>query len=151
MGERHEPETHLIPLALMAASGRGEPLKVFGTDYDTPDGTCIRDYIDVHDLARAHARALRHLERGGDSVALNLGAGHGTSMREIVQAIEAMTGRPLPVIEQARRLGDPPVLAADSTRAAEVLGFRTAMSDIATILRHAAPWFGLGERDDRAA
>jgi UDP-arabinose 4-epimerase len=151
MGERHEPETHLIPLALMAASGRGGPLKVFGTDYDTPDGTGVRDYIHVHDLARAHALALRYLEEGGDSVALNLGTGQGTSVRAIVQAIEAMTGRPLPLIEEARRAGDPPVLTADPTRAAEVLGFRTRMSDMGTILRHAAPWFGLGEHDDKAA
>jgi UDP-arabinose 4-epimerase len=151
MGERHEPETHLIPLALLAASGRGGPLKVFGADYDTRDGTCIRDYIHVHDLARAHALALRHLEEGGESLALNLGSGQGTTVREIVRTIEAMTGRPLPLREEARRPGDPAELTADPSRAADVLGFRTAMSDIGTILRHAAPWFGLELRDDRAA
>jgi UDP-arabinose 4-epimerase len=151
MGERHEPETHLIPLALLAASGRGAALRILGTDYDTPDGTCLRDFIHVHDLARAHLLALRHLEEGGESLALNLGTGEGTSVRGIVAAIAAMTGRPVPVVEEARRPGDPPVLVADPSRAAERLGFRTEMSDIATILRHAAPWFGLEVRDDRAA
>lgn len=151
MGERHEPETHLIPLALLAASGQGGPLRIMGTDYDTPDGTCIRDYIHVHDLARAHLLALRHLEEGGESLALNLGTGQGTSVREIVAAIEGMTGRPLPVVEGPRRPGDPPILTADPSRAAETLGFRTEMSDLATILRHAAPWFGLEASDDRAA
>ena len=151
MGERHEPETHLLPLALRAASGQGGPLRVYGTDYDTPDGTCIRDYIHVHDIARAHLLALRHLENGGESVALNLGSGCGSSVRDIVAAVEAVTGRAVPVIEEARRPGDPPVLTADPTSAAECLGFKTEMSDLATILRHAAPWFGHGGREEHAA
>ncbi|MCE6961830.1 UDP-glucose 4-epimerase GalE [Cereibacter sphaeroides] len=147
LGERHDPETHLLPLALRAASGQGSPLAIFGTDYPTPDGTCIRDYIHVADLARAHVLALGRLLSGGESVALNLGTGRGLSVREIVQAIEATTGRRVPLRMEPRRPGDPPELTADPARAAAELGFRTECSDIATIVRHAAPWFGLETAD----
>ncbi|WP_372839276.1 UDP-glucose 4-epimerase GalE [Phaeovulum sp.] len=143
LGERHDPETHLIPLALLAASGRGAPLAIMGTDYATPDGTCIRDYIHVADLARAHLLALEHLRAGGATVALNLGSGQGHSVREIVQGVERVTGRAVPYRDGARRAGDPPVLTADPARAAEVLGFRTTHSDLDQILSDAAPWFGL--------
>lgn len=141
LGERHDPETHLLPLALLAAAGKRPALDILGTDYDTPDGTCIRDYIHVSDLARAHVLALRHLMAGGDSMALNLGSGKGTSVREIVAAVARITGRAVPLREMPRRPGDPPVLTADIQRAAERLGFSPELSDIDTILRHAAPWF----------
>ncbi len=147
IGERHDPETHLIPLALMAASEQGPALKVFGTDYPTPDGTCVRDYIHVADLARAHVRAVEHLMAGGESLALNLGSGRGFSVREITAAIEAATGRAVPVEDAPRRPGDPPELTADAGLAARLWGFRAERSDIADIVRDAAPWFGLGGGD----
>jgi len=147
IGERHDPETHLIPLALMAASGQGPALKVFGTDYPTPDGTCVRDYIHVSDLARAHVRAIEHLMAGGESLALNLGSGRGLSVREITAAIEAATGRAVPVEDAPRRPGDPPELMADAGLAARLWGFRTERSDIADIVRDAAPWFAQGGGD----
>ena len=143
LGEHHAPETHLIPLALQAAARSGPALTVMGTDYPTPDGTCIRDYIHVHDLARAHVLALDFLQRGGRSVALNLGSGTGHSVRQIISAIESLTGAKVPVVLGARREGDPPILTADPSRADELLGFRTALSRIDTIIRHAAPHFGL--------
>ncbi|RAZ83763.1 UDP-glucose 4-epimerase GalE [Cereibacter johrii] len=143
LGERHDPETHLLPLALRAASGQGGPLAIFGTDYPTPDGTCIRDYIHVADLARAHVLALGRLMAGGESLAVNLGTGRGQSVREIVSAIERITGRAVPVRLEARRPGDPAELVADPALAAAELGFRTRISDIASIVRHAAPRFGL--------
>lgn len=151
LGERHDPETHLLPLALRAASGQGGPLAIFGTDYPTPDGTCIRDYIHVADLARAHVLALERLLAGGDSIALNLGTGRGLSVLEIVAAIEMVTGRRVPVRREPRRPGDPPELTADPARAAAALGFRTECSDIAAIVRHAAPWFGLEPSNVEAA
>ncbi len=123
IGELHDPETHLIPLAL-AASGVGAELKIFGTDYPTPDGTCIRDYIHVNDLADAHVRALQHLEKGGESVALNLGSGSGNSVLEVVHAAETVTGRRVRRKVGPRRPGDPPVLVADATRAQQVLGWK---------------------------
>lgn len=151
LGERHNPETHLIPLALMAASGQGGPLGILGTDYDTPDGSCIRDYIHVADLARAHVLALGHLMDGGANLALNLGSGQGHSVREIVAAVERVSGRKVPMRELPRRPGDPPVLTADPARAAQVLGFRTTHSTLDRILRDAAPWFGLDVKHARHA
>jgi UDP-arabinose 4-epimerase len=141
--EQHAPETHLIPLALMAASGRGPALTVFGTDYATPDGTCIRDYIHVADLAQAHVLALRHLLDGNPSFAVNLGTGTGISIRQIIAEIECQSGRPLPVSYGPRREGDPASLVADPRRAERLLGFRAQRSDLLTILRDAAPSFGL--------
>ncbi|MEX5598474.1 UDP-glucose 4-epimerase GalE [Pseudophaeobacter sp. C1-32P7] len=143
LGEQHDPETHLVPLALMAASGRREVLSIFGDDYPTPDGTCIRDYIHVADLARAHVLALQHLMQGKPSIKLNLGSGRGHSILEIVRAIEAKTGQKLPVRIEPRRAGDPPSLTADPSRAAEVLGFRAELSSLDQIIEDAAPWFGL--------
>ncbi|KFE34480.1 UDP-glucose 4-epimerase GalE [Thioclava atlantica] len=142
IGERHDPETHLIPLTLMAASGQGGPLKIFGTDYPTPDGTCIRDYIHVDDLARAHLLALDHLEGGGGSLALNLGTGQGASVHQVVAAVERVTGRKVPVELAPRRPGDPAELTADPSRAAEELGFTARYRDLDEIVAHAAPWFG---------
>ena len=143
LGEKHDPETHLIPLAMLAAAGAIPALGIFGTDYATADGTCVRDYIHVGDLARAHVLAVQYLMDGGASTALNLGSGNGLSVRQIIEAIERFTGKNLPVREEPRRAGDPPVLTADPSLAASVLGFRTELSDIDTIVRHAAPWFGL--------
>src|SRR6185503_5009941 len=117
IGEDHVPETHLIPLILDAALGRRAQIDVFGTDYPTPDGTAIRDYIHVQDLAEAHVRALRYLEGGGESVALNLGTGEGHSVRATTEPARRITGRPIPARDTARRPGDPPVLVADASRA----------------------------------
>ncbi len=143
IGEAHDPETHLIPRAMMAASGCIEFLDVYGDDYDTPDGTCIRDYIHVTDLARAHVLAVEHLVNGGDNLSVNLGTGSGTSIKEILDAIRRLTGRDVPIKTRARRAGDPPVLFADPAFAAEKLGFRAVYSDLDTIIRTAAPFFGL--------
>lgn len=134
IGERHDPETHLIPRALMAAAGEIPHLDLFGEDYDTPDGTCIRDYIHVTDLARAHVLALQHLLCKGESMGINLGTGRGTSVREIIRAVERVSGRTLPVKISPRREGDPPLLYADPTMAEQVLGFRTKYNDIEEIL-----------------
>ena len=144
--ERHDPETHLIPRALMAAAGRVDRLDVFGGDYDTPDGTCIRDYIHVMDLAAAHVAAVDYLSGGGDPLKANLGSGHGTSVRQVIDAIHQVTRRRVPVQLLARRTGDPPVLYADTARARQTLGFRPSLSDIETIIRTAAPGFGLEAR-----
>lgn len=146
LGEAHDPETHLIPRAMMAAAGTINSLEIYGNDYDTPDGTCIRDYIHVVDLARAHVLAVEKLINGGGNLSVNLGSGHGTSVREILQAIRRLTGRDVPVAMRERRAGDPPVLYADPTLAADQLGFKATCSDLDTIIRSAAPFFGLEVR-----
>ncbi len=148
--ERHEPETHLLPLAMRAAAG-GTPLTVFGTDYATPDGTCIRDYVHVSDIARAHLLALSYLEAGRDSLAVNLGSGRGHSVLDILAAIRRVTGREVPVRFAARRAGDPPVLLADPALAARVLGFRTEVSGIDVILGSIADQFDLGLGSEKVA
>lgn len=122
-GERHATETHLIPNALRAVSGAGAPLRLFGTDYPTADGTCVRDYVHVVDLADAHLRALRAGDRGAHHV-VNLGSGTGYSVREVLAAVGAVAGREVPIIESERRSGDPAVLIASNARAAELLGWR---------------------------
>jgi len=147
LSEKHRPETHLIPLALMAAGGRLERLDIYGDDYPTPDGTCIRDYVHVSDLAAGHVAALRHLLGGGPNLALNLGSGTGHSILEVMRAIREVTGREVPVRMGPRRPGDPPVLCADTARAERELGFRPRFSDLATVIRHAAPTFGVEVRD----
>jgi UDP-arabinose 4-epimerase len=139
-GEDHEPETHLIPLILRAAHGRGDPIQIYGTDYPTPDGTAIRDYIHVSDLAEAHLRALGHLAAGGDSVALNLGTGRGHSVREVIAAVERVGGRKVPQREAARRPGDPPELVADPALALSRLGWQPRHSDLDTIISTALAW-----------
>ena len=146
LAERHDPETHLIPRALMAAAGRVDRLDVFGDDYATPDGTCIRDYIHVVDLAEAHVAAVDYLRNGGDPLKANLGSGRGTSVRQVIDAIHQVTRRRVPVQLLARRAGDPPVLYADTTCARQTLGFRPRLSDIETIIKTAAPGFGLEVR-----
>ena len=138
-GELHDPETHLIPLALLASTAEGPELNVFGSDYPTPDGTCLRDYIHVTDLAEAHVRALQHLEQGGDSFALNLGTGHGHSVLEVIHAAEAATGKPVRRTIGPRRPGDPPILVADASKAKQVLGW-TAQRDLAQIVNSAWKW-----------
>jgi UDP-arabinose 4-epimerase len=140
IGELHEPETHLVPLVLQAALGQRSAIEVYGTDYPTPDGTAIRDYVHVHDLAIAHLRALEHLRGGGGSMAVNLGTGSGCSVREVIAAAEAVCGRPVPSRNTARRPGDPPALVADPSLAALVLGWRARHSDLDTIIRTALAW-----------
>jgi UDP-glucose-4-epimerase GalE len=140
IGERHEPETHLVPLVLEAALGERPQIDIYGTDYPTPDGTAIRDYIHVQDLAEAHLRALERLSAGGQSAALNLGTGRGHSVREVIRAAEAVSGKSIPCRETARRPGDPPVLVADPGLATELLGWRVQVSDLDTIVRTALAW-----------
>jgi len=128
IGELHDPETHLIPLALAASQPDGPALNIFGTDYPTPDGTCIRDYIHVNDLAEAHALALARLADGGESFAANLGTGHGCSVLEIIRAVEEVTGNVVKRVTGPRRPGDPPALVADPTRAEQWLGWKAKRS-----------------------
>jgi len=128
IGELHEPETHLIPVALRAAAGRGPELQVFGADYPTPDGTCIRDYIHVTDLADAHVKALDHLVAGKPSFAANVGTGHGDSVQEVLAMIEEVTGNKVPRRVVARRPGDPPALVADPRKAQELLQWKASRS-----------------------
>ncbi|MBY3335184.1 UDP-glucose 4-epimerase GalE [Rhizobium laguerreae] len=146
LAERHQPETHLIPRALLAAAGRLERLDIFGTDYATEDGTCVRDYIHVSDLAQAHLAAVNHLLADGGSLSVNLGSGRGTSVHEILEAIHRASGREVPVRYRSRRVGDPPILFANTARAKAELGFSPAFSDIDTIIRTAGPTFGLEMR-----
>lgn len=141
--ERHDPETHLIPLTLFAAAGWTQGLKLFGDDYDTEDGSCIRDYVHVSDLVHGHMLALEHLSAQGGSLTLNLGSGRGTSNFEIVEMVERLTGRTVPVEIAPRRAGDPPVLVADTSLAYETLGFKPQRSDLATIVADAARSFGV--------
>ncbi|WP_193213971.1 UDP-glucose 4-epimerase GalE [Luteolibacter marinus] len=140
IGEDHEPETHLIPRVLMAVTGEISHVDVFGTDYPTPDGTGVRDYIHVVDLATAHAKALDHLGTGGDSVQCNLGTGVGVSVKEIIAAVEEVTGKGVPVQYGPRRAGDPPQLLADPSRAKEVLGWVAEHRDVRDMVRTAWAW-----------
>lgn len=140
LGERHEPESHLIPIVLEAALGYRRAITVFGEDYPTPDGTCIRDYIHVQDLADAHLAALDHLGRGGASGAFNLGTGVGHSVREVIEVARRVSGRPIAVEVGARRAGDPPELVASPRRAAEVLGWRARRPSLEQIIGDAWRW-----------
>ncbi|MDP9035526.1 MAG: UDP-glucose 4-epimerase GalE [Myxococcota bacterium] len=139
LGENHDPETHLIPLAIDAALGRGR-LSIFGTDYPTADGTAVRDYIHVADLADAHWLALSHLDGAGDNLRLNLGTGTGQSVRQVVAAVEKIIGRKVAVQEVGRRAGDPPALVADAREATRVLGWRPHYPELETIVEHAFRW-----------
>ncbi|NHQ73446.1 UDP-glucose 4-epimerase GalE [Roseovarius gahaiensis] len=147
--ERHDPETHLIPLALMAAAGQIERLDVMGGDYDTPDGTCIRDYIHVADLAAAHVAAWRHVQASGPGAALsvNLGTGQGASVLEVIETVQKVTGRRVPYVMRDRRPGDPAILLADASKAQQSLGFAPKWPNLAAMVRDAAPGFGLEVRD----
>lgn len=140
LGERHTPETHLIPLVLQVASGRREAISVFGTDYDTPDGTCIRDYIHVSDLCDAHLLALRHLLEGAQSARFNLGNGYGFSVKEVIEMARKVTGHEIPVRYETRRAGDPPRLVADARLAREELGWQPMRADLETIVADAWAW-----------
>jgi UDP-glucose-4-epimerase GalE len=138
IGELHDPEPHLIPIALEAARGNRPALEIFGTDYDTPDGTCIRDYIHVSDLAEAHALGLEYLDNGG-SIALNLGTGQGFSVREVISTIERVTGKKVPAKPAARRPGDPARLVADASQAGKLLKWKAKRS-LDEIVRSAWKW-----------
>ncbi|NJL48614.1 MAG: UDP-glucose 4-epimerase GalE [Leptolyngbyaceae cyanobacterium SM2_5_2] len=140
LGEDHNPESHLIPLVLQTALGLRESISIFGTDYPTPDGTCVRDYIHVCDLADAHILGLEYLLNGGESTVFNLGNGNGFSVREVIDAAVRVTGRTIPVVETGRRPGDSSELVGSSQRAREVLGWNPKYSDIDTILAHAWQW-----------
>jgi UDP-glucose 4-epimerase len=140
LGEDHEPETHLIPLVLLTAMGKRESISVFGTDYDTPDGTCIRDYIHVTDLAQAHILGLEHLLKGGSTEVFNLGNGKGFSIEQVIEAARVVTGRPIPVTLADRRLGDPPTLVGSGEKAKRLLGWQPQYAELETILEHAWQW-----------
>ena len=140
IGERHEPETHVIPLAIHGALNDDYKFTIFGSDFDTRDGTAVRDYIHVADLADAHCRALDRLSGGGESDVFNLGTGVGTTVAEIAAAVERVAGKPLPRAIGPRRSGDPPALVASAEKAERVLGWRPQHSDIDTIIRSAWRW-----------
>ena len=140
LGECHEPETHLIPLILQVASGRRPHSTVYGDDYDTPDGTCIRDYVHVEDLCSAHLLALEQLLAGGESARYNLGNGNGFSVNEVIEAARRVTGHAIPVQMGQRRAGDPPRLVADASHARERLGWNPRYADLDTIILHAWQW-----------
>jgi UDP-glucose 4-epimerase len=136
LGEEHEPETHLIPL-LFRAIGTGKPVTVFGEDYPTPDGTCIRDYVHVSDLAEAHIQAVESLIQGGASNRFNAGTGHGKSVREVMQAVEEVVGKKIPYTVGPRRAGDPPELVANSDKLQSTLGWKPHYTDLRDIVRTA--------------
>ena len=140
LGEDHNPETHLIPLVLQTALGKRESIAVFGTDYPTPDGTCIRDYIHVADLADAHLLGLEYLLQGGDTDMFNLGNGNGFSVKQVIAAAQQVTGREIQVVERDRRPGDPPALVGSSDKARTILGWQPQYSDLNQILTHAWNW-----------
>ncbi|HRP06253.1 MAG TPA: NAD-dependent epimerase/dehydratase family protein, partial [Opitutaceae bacterium] len=140
IGESHNPETHLIPLAIDAAVGRRSALQVFGNDYPTPDGTCLRDYVHVDDLSRAHIAVFDKLSKPGAAHFYNLGTGNPTSVFEVIQAVEKATGKKVPYSVVARRAGDPPALYADSSKAVRELDWRIQYKDIDSIVASAWRW-----------
>jgi UDP-glucose 4-epimerase len=140
LGEDHNPETHIIPLVLQTALGKRESVSIFGTDYPTPDGTCIRDYIHVTDLAQAHVLGLEYLLQGGDSSVFNLGNGNGFSVQEVVETARQITGQAIKTVECPRRPGDPPALVGSSDRARQILGWQPQYADLQAILSHAWAW-----------
>jgi UDP-glucose 4-epimerase len=140
LGEDHNPETHIIPLVLQTALGKRESVSIFGTDYPTPDGTCIRDYIHVADLAQAHVLGLDYLLKGRETTVFNLGNGNGFSVKEVIEAAQQITGRTIKTVECDRRPGDPPALVGSSDRARTVLGWNPQYADLHTIISHAWNW-----------
>jgi UDP-glucose 4-epimerase len=140
LGEDHNPETHLIPLVLQTALGKRESVAIFGTDYDTLDGTCIRDYIHVTDLAQAHVLGLEYLLKGNDSAIFNLGNGNGFSVKEVIETARQVTGKPILAIEHDRRPGDPPALVGSGDRARQILGWNPQYADLNQIIAHAWAW-----------
>ena len=141
IGESHDPETHLIPLILAAAAGDRDCIKVFGTDYDTRDGSCIRDYIHVTDLADAHLRAMQYIKDGGKSTCMNLGNCKGDSVLEVIEATKKVTGIDFKVVYDERRPGDPPTLVGSAAKAEEILGWKPQYGNIEIILEHAWNWY----------
>jgi UDP-glucose 4-epimerase len=140
LGEDHDPETHLIPLALLTTLKKREFLSIFGTDYDTPDGTAVRDYIHICDLADAHILGLEYLLEGGESNLFNLGNGNGFSVREVIETTKKVTGLPLPVKESDRRAGDAPILVGSSEKAQKILDWKPQYADLEKIITHAWQW-----------
>lgn len=140
IGEAHNPESHLIPIILQTANGTRDHISVFGTDYDTPDGTCIRDYIHVTDLAQAHILAVEYLINGGESDIFNLGNGVGFSVKEVIETAKKVTGKEIKVVEENRRAGDPAVLIASSEKAKKVLGWNPQYNELSTIIETAWKW-----------
>ena len=140
IGERHDPETHLIPLVLEAASGSRSDIRVFGSDYPTPDGTALRDYVHVCDLAHGHVLAANHLLNNGKTLAVNLGSGRGGSVRQVIDIVQKITGREVVAHDSPRRPGDPAHLVADPTKAREILGWMPERSDLATVVADAWRW-----------
>lgn len=140
IGEAHNPESHLIPIILQTANGTRDHISVFGTDYDTPDGTCIRDYIHVTDLAQAHILAVEYLINGGESDIFNLGNGVGFSVKEVIETAKKVTGKEIKVVEEDRRAGDPAVLIASSEKAKKVLGWNPQYNELSTIIKTAWKW-----------
>jgi UDP-glucose-4-epimerase GalE len=151
IGEAHDPESHLIPLAIRAVTGHGAQFRLFGSDYPTPDGTCLRDYIHVSDLAAAHLAALRFLEGKTGAHAFNLGTGQGVSVRSVLAAVERVVGKPVPTSIVDRRAGDPPVLFAANDRAKSLLGWQPVASDIDSIVRSAIAWDAVCQKRRMAA
>lgn len=146
LGEDHNPETHLIPLVLLTALGKRQSISIFGTDYSTPDGTCLRDYIHVSDLADAHLLGVEYLLQGGKSDVFNLGNGNGFSVREVIDTARQVTGKEIDVVECDRRAGDPPILVGSSDKAKEILGWSPKYSDLHKIISHAWQWHQLRHR-----
>ena len=140
IGEAHNPESHLIPLVLQVPNGKREFVSIYGNDYDTPDGTCIRDYIHVTDLAKAHILAVEYLMNGGESDIFNLGNGVGYSVKEVIETARKVTGHPIPAKEEARRAGDPARLVASGKKAKEILGWEPEIKDLADIINSAWKW-----------
>jgi UDP-glucose 4-epimerase len=140
MGEDHNPETHLIPLVLLAAMGKREAISIFGTDYPTPDGTCIRDYIHVSDLAAAHVLGLEYLLENAEGNIFNLGNGQGFSVQEVIATARDVTGRKIEVVTSPRRPGDPPILVGSSDKARQVLGWSPQYPNLSEIIAHAWQW-----------
>ena len=151
IGEDHEPESHLIPLILDAALGRKPSIQIFGTDYQTPDGTAVRDYVHVTDLARAHVLTLQYLLDGGDTVAVNLGSGQGASVRQVIDTARAVTGLKIDVEEAPRRPGDPSILVAEAKHARELLGWSPERSNLTTIITDAWRWHKVRFHDENRA
>lgn len=140
LGEDHNPETHLIPLVLQTALGKRESIAVFGTDYPTPDGTCVRDYIHVSDLAAAHVLGLEYLLQDGKSDVFNLGIGNGFSVRQVIEAAKQVTGREIKVVEHDRRPGDPPALVGSNEKAGRIIGWKPQYTSLQDIIQHAWNW-----------
>ncbi|NEO99053.1 MAG: UDP-glucose 4-epimerase GalE [Symploca sp. SIO2E9] len=140
LGEDHNPETHLIPLVLLTALGKRESISIFGSDYPTPDGTCIRDYIHVSDLADAHVLGLEYLLKGGTREVFNLGNGNGFSVKQVIETARAVTGREIKAVERDRRAGDPPVLIGSSDKVRQTLGWHPQYPDLNDIISHAWQW-----------